>query len=159
MLTRIKVREENPLGLLRKQIRGLFSESMGDAIKVWGRRFLPLHFTPSARRRYDYAKRTKAYEIRKAYTKGHRRPLVWSGESERAARRAMEVQTFSGRARARGVLRGPRHLFIRNPIGVDKTDEITRIIPAEQRRLTEVAGRLLARRMRQGAVTKTKTLN
>ncbi len=141
MISYIKITHTNDFRLAAGQVAGLLSLSLKEAIAFWHKQFLPMHFTEAASQRYHYADRTRKYEERKARVKGHSRPLVWSGDAERQVRRAIALTSTATRASAKGRLYGPRHLFIRNPIEVDKTDEITQRIDAEEHAMTEEANR------------------
>lgn len=69
---------------MAKIFPGAVEKGNREAGTQWHGRFLPGHFELSAKQKYQYQPRTKQYEIRKAKTKGHRKPLVWSGALKNA---------------------------------------------------------------------------
>lgn len=54
-----------------------------DLALFWHKHILPKHFTPAAEAEYGYYPRESKYLRTKHRTKGHRNPLVWSGEMKR----------------------------------------------------------------------------
>src|SRR3990172_3567299 len=62
--------------------------AMEDVGNFWHEHYRGEHFEFSAYQRYGYTPRTTKYEIRKAKNLGHRRPLVFTGESEERRRYA-----------------------------------------------------------------------
>lgn len=110
------------------------------AVEVWHSRMLPKHFTASAAREYNYAPRTKGYMIRKARKMKHQRQLVWSGESEAAAKYDFKIQStrIEGRSAAFVAMMMPGYFVkTRNP-AIDKPAEMTRTTPSEERELEGV---------------------
>lgn len=94
-----------------KEWRGILKEAWAVVGEYWHKQFLPKHFTIAGAHEYGYQKRTKKYERQKARKKGHHRPIVWSGETERQAKRWRDVRISSKGARV--VLRGlPRHIWM-----------------------------------------------
>jgi hypothetical protein len=67
-----------------------------DAGEYWHHFLRPKHFTRRAFAEYDYEPRSAAYEYRKSRRKGHRNPLVFSGESRDRSRRKKITVTYKG---------------------------------------------------------------
>lgn len=61
--------------IMRDLHRELMEKHLDDTV--------PLHFKPGAENVYHYQRRSKKYQERKRRVKGHNRPLVWSGRTER----------------------------------------------------------------------------
>ena len=57
------------------------------ALDFWHKKIRPKHFERRAVTEYGYTPRTASYERGKQKGLGHRRPLVYSGESEKATKR------------------------------------------------------------------------
>lgn len=53
--------------------------------RYWHTVLRPKHFEATAVNRYGYQPRFKDYQIAKGRVKGHNRPLVWSGRTEKAS--------------------------------------------------------------------------
>lgn len=141
---------DRPAAMLKraeKAARG----SMLDSAKVWHRRFLPIHFTTAAWRRYDYTPRTKRYEIRKARTKRHRRPLVFSGRTRDMVRQAVfAVRKSKGEHVGTARMPVPPYFFkhpYRKATGkfIDKPAELTAIAGEEEQAFAELARRRVLR--------------
>ncbi len=153
MIKLIKVRYSDDPGMLNKKIPGMTSESLAAGLRFWGAEFRPLHFEMGAYQRYGYAKRQvrtekgrSGYSMRKMKVKHHNRPLVYSGDSERELQQ-IEISTYTNRAYAYAKLKAPKHFFIRNPITLDKADELTRVIPQEEMEITEAITQDFGRRI------------
>lgn len=58
------------------------------------------HFQPSAIQKYSYYPRSRLYMIRKAKTRHHQRPLVWSGRFEASALAAKTLK-FTGKSKVK----------------------------------------------------------
>ncbi len=69
------------------------------ALRRWHQEYRPKHFRESAKGEYDYEPRQEEYEEAKRGDVKHTRPLVYSGESERATQRVVyRVTARSGKA-------------------------------------------------------------
>ena len=71
------------MGATTLMVRFAFTHAYEETLDFWHKKIRPGHFQPSALAKYGYTPRTRNYER----DKGHRRPLVYSGESERATER------------------------------------------------------------------------
>jgi hypothetical protein len=136
-------------------VRRVIKDANFEVVRSWHKLFVPEHFQTSANARYAYSPRkgdgepqfvpkvdskgrtkmvrNRAYSWRKRRQKGHNRPLVWSGQSERAATAMIRV---SGNSRqARGVLAMlPRYFYMyRLDVGnrINKARELTKTTAAE----------------------------
>ena len=68
---------------ITEMLQVAFKHAYEEALDFWHKKIRPGHFEVSALAKYGYTPRTVGYER----SKGHRRPLVHSGESERATER------------------------------------------------------------------------
>lgn len=138
-------------------------------VEHWHRTMMPEHFTVSGGKRYGYKPRrgdleppyivkrvyvnqhdkvgrvrrvsNPAYSWRKRREKGHNRPLVWSGASERAAKSDVRFSTRHVRKNdtivAVAAMNLPKYFYayridLDQP---DKANELTRTLPQEQEEL------------------------
>ena len=120
---------------IAQQFRPVMKDTLQDGGEYWHGKILPRHFGTGAASRYDYAKRSKFYEIKKRRARGHGRPLEWYGDLKR---QVLQRATVSGTAKsARVRIRGPKHLYAyrkdyRQP---DKAAELTATNAADRREL------------------------
>jgi len=107
----------------------------------WHSTTLPRHFQPEAVGRYGYEPRSRRHMIRKAQQFHHQRPLVFTGELERAVTGQAEIRA-SQAGRLSVKLRGPRHLHAyRKDYGQpDKAAEITAVHHQEEAEIGELVG-------------------
>jgi hypothetical protein len=80
-------------GIPKRQFNNVKKSAYGVCARLWFTRFRPLHFQESAYSRYRFKSRARDYVKRKRREKGHNRPLVWSGDSERVTRMARITST------------------------------------------------------------------
>jgi hypothetical protein len=139
----------------RRHLSPATKDANFETIRAWHRLFVPEHFQTTANARYGYKARkgdneppelprtdskgrtrmvrNRAYTWRKRRQKGHNRPLVWSGASERLARAMIRVSGTS--KQARGVLALlPRYFYqyrLDQGNRIDKADELLRTTPRE----------------------------
>lgn len=93
----------------------VLTESVKTVVRNWHKRVLPDHFKPVARRRYNYAARSRRYQIRK-----NRRglgPLVYSGRSMRQLTRAIRPTGSRGNIKGKFVTDGAIRYFWMRPAG------------------------------------------
>ena len=128
-------------------------------VHLWHKEMLPGHFKQSATQFYGYAKRTKRYQIQKARTFGHQKPLVWTGTLERNATRDIQVTGTSKRATGR--MKGIQALnFASSKPGYpDTRAELTAVHPQEANRLAAEHGKSLADQLNAPGAKRTVTLN
>jgi hypothetical protein len=135
---------------------------------------MPAHFTVPGGRKYAYQPRSgdnepprlprgkpgkygqstrsnPHYSWRKAREKGHRKPLVWSGASEAAARSAVKISSrkqrggADGRVQATAVMPNlPKYFYQRRKDhnAPDKPSELTRVLPAEEQQFARTTERV-----------------
>lgn len=112
---------------MKGRARDARDESLRMTLKWWHRYALPKHFTPEGAREYGYQLRSDAYQRRKAGRArrggGSVRPLVYSGDLERAvkgARPEPEVRGKSGLLRFSGA---PHYLTINQKVSLAQINE------------------------------------
>lgn len=98
--TAINVRSTSKLN--RRAFQETSKEAWGDAADFWHARLLPEKFKVVAVSRYGFQQRAKGYMIAKARAKGHQKPLVWSGETQRQVLRKRDVRTVRARGASSG---------------------------------------------------------
>lgn len=114
--------------------------------KRWRRRYLPLHFTNRAERRYYYTPRSWDYERKKLKFLGHTRPLEFTGEGRREAtyRENLSVTRWGV------IIRLPRKFNLRGRnTPIKMADEIRRVLPEELEELAEFFIEQLERELRR----------
>lgn len=126
---------ENPPDEDAKRVDRGLRAGMKDATRLWQREIAVRHFRDGADARYDYQPRGRKYINRKKRQWGHRRPLVFSGLTEKWVRyrqaepRLRKVGT--GGLSARLPLKVPKYFFQYRGSGPDKFDELVRTLPDE----------------------------
>lgn len=135
--------ERPPAGSIERRVDRACRAALTAAVTLWHSTMLPVHFTTGGAAKYDYTPRTAKYMRRKARVKKHQRPLVWSGESEDAAKNDFTIRTTAIGEHLAGVvsMHMPTHFF-QHPTGgdlfIDKVNELTRTTPDEEERLRDV---------------------
>jgi len=135
----------------KRQMRGLRS-GMRDATKKWQREMAPQHFKFGAQGRYGYQQRTKKYRRRKERVYGHRRPLVYSGETLKwVTTRFAQPTTRKTPLGVASVLPVvvPKYFFMYRGAGPDKYAELTTTLPDEYEALFQVVDKALDEAMDQ----------
>jgi hypothetical protein len=138
-MVRFRVQFHPPAGTLKQTFEEARRSAFHEMLQYWHKTYLPMHFEPSAMKRYGYQPRsgdnepprltvtvenfvtkklhtyTKAnphYSWRKRRKKRHNRPLVWSGLSERIAENPSNFQIRVTKMITKGVITGlPRYFF------------------------------------------------
>ena len=106
-------------------------EAFIDLGQAWLGDMLPDHFRQSAVSKYGYTQRTAGYRAAKLRVKAHRKPLVWSGDTEKYAKANSRVASATSRG-VRIVVNAPtlnrtpkgRALNMRREVVAITTDEI-----------------------------------
>lgn len=134
--------------------RQVSKEAWQAAGEAWHREVLPKKFTAQGAREYRYKRRSRRYEVRKERQFGHRRPLVYTGELERMARRYRDIRRVTGdTSRRRGgvsiVIRGPRHLYpyrksLNQP---DKAAELRAVSAEDARRMARILDEVITAKL------------
>ena len=173
----LKVKVQAPTAKYTKKV---MTDAAKDASKTtvehWHETYMPGHFTVAGGKKYAYQKRkgdgeapyklraagsmgaqrrvqNNAYTWRKAREKGHRKPLVWSGDSERGAKQKVRLSTKA--SRAAGTVTGtaamtlPRYFYMRRKDhgAPDKPAELTTVTADEVVALTGVYQSKMGSRM------------
>ena len=144
-----------------KELRPAIKRANFRVIHRWHRQFMLIHFTERAKRRYKYQARSgealpeftvnpdtgrtvrsRKYHWIKKRRKGHTKPLVWSGDARRYARRQIKVTGTAKRATGTMKLPGYFYKYRKGPTTegrppIDKADELTRTILTEIRQLAK----------------------
>ena len=111
----------------------------------WHEKMRPKHFQETATAEYGYLDRKATYEDRKREQQGHTRPLVWSGDSERATER-FQVRATSKSGRLS--MDAGNLTFTPKNKKVPMRDELTVVTAEEERKLADIMDRDIARQMR-----------
>ncbi len=133
---------------LRRNAKRLLKNALLKGMQFYRRSIHPQHFTVAGARKYGYRRRTRKYREAKKRVKGHSRPLVWSGESERRSSRSRITGTAS---RVRMFINAPNLNF--SPKGgekrIDMLDEVTRVTNADARAVFGVVRKRFHERRRR----------
>lgn len=101
-----------------KELKPILEETHEQIGLDWHEKKLPGHFKYSAYQKYGYKPRSIRYERRKqrgyrdkygVQHAGHRRPMVWSGESERDMTSGARINASSKLLRV--TMNAPKHFF------------------------------------------------
>lgn len=142
MIGGIVIRETGPTPrIAKRQQARITREVLKETATFHQRKHIPKHFTVAGGREYNYTPRKgegktgkefwKSYTGQKKKTKGHTRPLVYSGESETLAK-IPDIR--SGRRMAR-IVQHARGLNRRNPASSIRMNDEIRTISAGERRI------------------------
>ncbi|MFZ5785120.1 MAG: hypothetical protein ACOY3Y_01650 [Acidobacteriota bacterium] len=173
-MLKITVRESGPVpggvNLTQREWNQVKREAWQDVAEYWHEELLPKHFTAAGAKEYDYTPRRgemsgtsakrffRSYTGRKQKQKGHRNPLVWSGEL-RDRSRTRRIQTFatSSQSGVRIYLSAAQKANWKNPHSdIDMADELTRISSQEYDLLTRMFAEKLEEKLaRIQTVTET----
>ena len=128
----IRVDRVSVLGALKRDVNRIVKKSLRFALLTWRRTILPQHFTVAGARKYGFRRRTRKYLEAKMRKRGHVRPLVSSGESERRSRRSRITTTaFKGVA----TINAPALNFRPKGGRIDMRDEVTRLTQQDERKM------------------------
>jgi hypothetical protein len=129
--------------LTPRVLQKLVRQALALAIQEWHSTMEPNHFVNSAVGEYDYQKRGKKYQIRKAKKTGQTAPLVFTGNSRRMALGSNKI-TMRGNQVTLNI-NTPNyweHLKRKQP---DMAKELTTLTPLEQVVLAEKMDKHLQR--------------
>lgn len=155
-----------PSDMAKRALNSIFRAGFHNLGVYWAANFRQKHFTNAGAREYGYAPRSgergrsgkggfmRSYTGRKLRTKGHTRPLVFTGRSEHQTR-AARIQSSSANMKSgvRVIMRAPALNFRRGEIDMRK--ELTTISQPEQVFLTRLLGRYIEGRFRNYKATRT----
>lgn len=141
--------------------RGLRA-GMKDAVKLWQREIAKKHFRDGADTKYGYAPRQREYLQRKFSTWGHRRPLVFTGNTEKWVRyRMAEPRVWKvgdGGLSCRLPVKVPKYFFMRRGNAPDKYAELIATVPDEYEVLFKRVDEAIDRELERGSSTR-KVIN
>lgn len=131
-------------GTTTKLMRVWLEEAYTATLLHWHKEIRPKHFQESAVSEYGYRARGADYIEGKRALKGHTRPLVYSGESQRA------TEQFSIRATSKGgvLAMSPGNLAFSVKGKVNKREELTSMTVADGEELARVFGRSMEMQIR-----------
>lgn len=129
ILLKWRIRGPIPGVISRREYQDMVRTALHAMGIHWHSHFLAKHFTFAGGMEYGYTKRTAEYEKRKARTKGHRQPLVWSGRSKERATSLREVRATFRKAEI--VLHAPALNFRNRHSQVNMIEEIRAVSDAE----------------------------
>ncbi len=172
MLLYFKVRYEGAVPgsvNLRKRTFNRIKKDAWEAVgKYWHKHLRPKHFTRAGAREYNYAPRKgqsgnphpkgfwASYTGQKHRKKHHRLPLVYSGELRSMARQARISATSKG---VRVALSRAQKANLRHPKSkINMADELTRVSPAEIKKLIQVHEKYMDYRLRRVQGTTTERI-
>lgn len=116
-----------------KELTSGVKQANSKGVLQWHKTFLPLHFETFSSSKYGYMQRGRKYNKSKQNAFGQAIALVLTGELRDNAKRSIRV---SGTAkRARGIMPGTQVANLRSGSGPDLRDEMTRVLPNEQKSL------------------------
>ena len=141
-------------GKARTAVEKLFGQALADGGRFWRDNYLGLHFQYQAMDRYRYGQRTAKYQKAKRIKWGHNKPLVWSGQSLRAATQQLRdpvARKEKGKVGANVPVTVPWYFKAFRKSATrkahDKPAELTRTTEQERKRLADIAQESLAQRM------------
>lgn len=137
----------------RKRYKKAVVEGFAYTGTWWHRKRLPVHFSERGASIYGYTPRSKSYQKRKRKAKGHNRPMVWTGASERLAK-IKDVRAKYGRAPKVDVVLHARGLNRRPKKGrIKMHEEVIRVIPREKKQMLAGLMDRINRRLKRVGIT------
>ena len=116
--------------LSQRVLQKLVREALILALNEWKTTNEPKHFTNNAVKEYNYKKRGKGYQIKKAKATHQTAPLVYSGNTKRMALGSNKITTRGNQATLSiSVPDYFQHVKSQNP---DMAKELTTVTPTEQ---------------------------
>ena len=160
----IKIRRiviENPPGEDAQQVHNGLRDGMKSAVRLWQRDIAGRHFRDGASEKYGYQPRGRKYLNRKKRVWGHRRPLVYSGLTEKWVRYRVATPKVrkigEGGLSARLPVKVPRYFFQYRGSGPNKFDELVRTLPEEYDAMFELIDTAIDRRLARARRRKVVT--
>lgn len=148
------IRKNKPPEIMQREFNSLVREALTEAAKWWIEHFLPLHFEPSAVRRYGYAARKAEHNAIKRRARMVKKPgtaqtyvpapkppapLVYTGELKREVL-SRPVSAFKIKATATGKKQKVRvPVRIPHPINPKNSGELTKLVNEELKMMHFVA--------------------
>lgn len=121
-----------------KEFRKVVKAELQRIVLFWWKKFLPKHFSTRAQYYYRYRHRTKLYNTKKMSKKGHKIPLVFTGNLKRMVTQSVKISGSS--KRAQGKLNAPNYTYMyqKSDSGhVDKAAELTVMTEKEIQTMTK----------------------
>ena len=141
----------------RVSVEKALEAAWAEAGELWAKSILPKHFRASAQAEYGYSERSAAYNAYKQSKKGHRRPLVFSGDLERSLKGGHRVKAKAKGSKKRGAVRihmsGP--FYLRFGKGKQLMEEIRAVSNRDERALAEVLDRVLQKKLNETGATRS----
>lgn len=134
-------------GATTRVVRWWMEDAYLATLRRWHGEMRPKHFRESARSEYHYERRTPKYEKSKRRSVGHTRPLVYSGDSERATQRAR--YTLTGRSGKLSMDAGNLAFSPKKPRRVSMREELTMTTARERVILGRTFERVMDIKMRR----------
>jgi hypothetical protein len=157
--------------LAAREANNINRDAAAEVALTWHDRYVRKHFTNAGATEYRYTPRAgergsgkafrKSYTGKKLLSKGHTRPLVFSGESYvrvLGSRTNITSTARRGEAQARLRMNAPALNFKNPRSSIDMRDELTRVSDPEQDELTIVGREYQESRYRAIATTETRTI-
>ena len=134
-----------PRGLMRAY-RAEQQAAVKSALQYWHASILPKHFTTAGAREYGYEKRAKKYQQKKARSKHHQKPLVFSGHLLERMRERAQIRL----RKANGSIKYTRTGISRmQDKAVDRIAELTTVSQQDMNDLNDVMKREFVRGVRR----------
>lgn len=147
-------------GGLRLFFKRAVRQGFIEAGEWWRRKHLPRHFTERAGVFYSYQKRTLRHQARKKKKFGHRKPLVFTGQSRDAIMADRQPPKWRKRGGIPGVevrIKAPKYFYQFNPAtGPNKLAEVTQLASSELAVLARVVDRRITAAMNNARGRKRK---
>lgn len=134
---------EKPSRLVNRTVKAALREQA----EYWQKTLLPRHFTPTAARKYGYARRTAAYQRAKQKKHGHNRPLDWSGKMRGHVLHGAARVTATGKG-LRVTIRGVPVVALSNKVRTHRAKDgrrVRTINPNYRAELTMMTGNEITR--------------
>ena len=119
------------------------------AAETWQKVYLPRHFKEGARAKYNMPKLTQEYIRKKIKKYGHKKPLVWSGESERQITSELLIPR---------VRRGAGRMPLSVEVGVHAPSDFSRYKRKSGESNKDLLGRTTAKERQEMAVAVHRTI-
>lgn len=142
----IDITSDPDIPTLARRVPDIMKYAFTATAAHWHDKMLPGHFEPKAKRKYRYQPRRRKYQHRKKafaqrdkkIRKGGGAPIVYSGLTESLAESRGVIRAFPTRVRLR--MPSPRWVTPRpkDPAKPNLHNEILRVMPGENARLTRV---------------------
>lgn len=147
------------IGSPDQKVRGMgpvVKEALQDAVRFWHRTMLRRHFRTAAVGKYAYKRRARRWKEWKQKQKGHQRPIVYTGQTEKRATRGIKLTGTSKRGIGRFKVPGYVTMRRKNRDKPDLVAELTAVTRSEiatlARRIGNRVTKGLARKRRRKVV-------